>query len=88
LSCRSAWATSPFPLLAPLAAYALLADRLLGKESYAIPYRATGVAAHGRELLAIFDNAPSGPEHDCDLVDAWAQAIGMTGWYRWTPYEP
>ena len=88
LSKRLGNLSVPIPLLAPLAAYALLADRLVGKESYAIPYRATGVAAHGRELLAIFDNAPSGPEHDCDLVDAWAQAIGMTGWYRWTPYEP
>jgi hypothetical protein len=79
LSKRLGNLSVPIPLLAPLAA---------GKESYAIPYRATGVVAHGRELLAIFDNAPSGPEHDCDLVDAWARAIGMTGWYRWTPYEP
>ena len=35
----------PVPLLSPVAAYALFADRLLGKSVYAIPYRAAGVLA-------------------------------------------
>ena len=30
---------------------------------------------------------PNDAGHDRELVDAWAQAIGMTGWYAWTPYK-
>ena len=78
----------PVPLLGPVAAYALFADRLLGKSVYAIPYRAAGVIDQGAELLAISDATPPGAEHDRELVDAWAGAIGMTGWYAWTPYKP
>ena len=69
-------------------AYALFADRLLGKTAYAIPYRAAGVLDLGAELLAILDKLPPGAAHDRVLVDAWAAAIGMTGWYAWLPYKP
>ena len=78
----------PVPLLGPVAAYALFADRLLGKSVYAIPYRAAGVRDLGVELLSITDTTPSAAEHDRELVDAWAAAIGMSGWYAWTPYKP
>ena len=78
----------PVFLLGPVAAYALFADRLLGKSIYAIPYRAAGVLDLGAELLAISDSTPPGAERDCELVDAWAAAIGMTEWYAWTPYKP
>ena len=78
----------PVPLLAPVGAYALFADRLLGKSLYAIPHRAAGVLESGKELLAISDSIPSDPAHDRDLVDAWATAIGMTGWYTWVPLQP
>jgi hypothetical protein len=50
----------PVPLLGPVAAYALFADRLLGQTSYAIPYRAAGVLELGAELLAILDKLPAG----------------------------
>ncbi len=78
----------PVPLLGPVAAYALFADRLLGATTYAIPHRAAGVLDLGEELLSIIDRVPATPAHDCDLVDAWADAIGMTGWYTWVPYKP
>jgi len=78
----------PVALLGPVAALALFADRLLGKSVYAIPYRAAGVLDLGAELMAITDATPPGAGHDRELVDAWAAAIGMTGWYGWTPYKP
>ena len=78
----------PVPLLGPVAAYALFADRLLGKSLYAIPYRAAGVLDLGAELLTISDATPLGAEHDRALVDAWAAGIGMAGWYAWTSYKP
>ena len=88
LSKRFSGLTVPVPLLAPVSAYALFADRLLGRSMYAIPYRAAGVIDGGAELLAISDALPTDPDHDRQLVDAWASAIGMTGWYAWTPYKP
>ena len=88
LSKRLGKLSIPVPLLGPVAAYALLADRLLGKTAYAIPYRAAGVLDLGAELLALLDKLPAGAAHDRQLVDAWAAAIGMTGWYAWTPYKP
>jgi hypothetical protein len=45
-------------------------------------------AGPGAELLAILDKVPPGAAHDRELVDAWAAAIGMTGWYAWIPYKP
>lgn len=77
----------PVPLLAPVAAYALFADRLLGNTIYAIPYRAAGVLEPGKELLRISDIVAADCRHDRELVDAWAASIGMTGWFRWIPYK-
>lgn len=87
LSKRLGNLSIPVPLLAPAAAYALFADRLLKTGIYAIPYRAAGVLGLGKELLAISDAISTHRSHDCELVDAWADAIGMTGWYQWLPYK-
>ena len=88
LSKRIGSLSIPVPLLAPVAAYALFADRLQGKAGYAIPYRAAGVLDLGAELLTLSDSMSSDAVHDRDLVDAWAAAIGMAGWYAWVPYKP
>ena len=87
LSRRFGNLSIPVPLLAPVAASALFADRLLGKSIYAIPYRAAGVIESGAELLEKFDPVPRDGRHDRELVDAWAASMGMTDWYRWSTYE-
>jgi hypothetical protein len=88
LSYRMGKLSIPVPLLGPLAAYALFADRLLGTTTYAIPFRAAGTIDLGEELLRINDRVPEEASSDQDLVDAWAAVIGMTGWYTWAPYRP
>jgi len=88
LSQRVGKLAIPVALLGPVAAYALFADRLLGKTTYAIPYRAAGALDLGAELLAIIDKLPADAAHDRELVDDWAASIGMTGWYSWIPYKP
>ena len=88
LSQRVGKLAIPVPLLGPVAAYALFADRLPGKSAHATPYRAAGALDLGAELLAIVDRLPTDAAHDRELVDAWAAAIGMTGWYTWIPYKP
>lgn len=77
----------PTPLLGPNAAYALFADRLLGSESFSVPYEAMGLLAHGKELMGIWDSTPANATGDCHLVDQWANACGMACWYDWLPYN-
>lgn len=88
LSRRVGSLSIPVPLLAPVAAYALFADRLMGKSLYSIPFRASGVLDPGMELLRISDATASEPSHDRALIDAWASSMGMSGWYTWIPYQP
>lgn len=80
--------TVPTNLLGVNAAYALFADRLLGTESYRVAYEAMGFVNHGSELLRIWDETPTDATSDCDLVNRWASASGMTGWFDWIPYCP
>jgi len=79
--------TVPVVLMGKIAAYALFVDRLLGTDRYAIPFQAAGALDHGRELLRIWDETPSDSGHDCELVDRWANACGMSNWYQWIPYQ-
>jgi hypothetical protein len=82
----------PPQLLALNAAYALFADRLAGSSTAAIPYEAAGLLEGGARLLDVWDDTPADPAHDRELVDRWAQAIGIGagegGWYRWAPFVP
>lgn len=87
LSKRMGNLSIPVPLLGMLAASAQFSDRLLGQGSYAIPFRATGSDSQGAELLELFDNIPVHQSHDCELVDSWGTALGMSGWYSWVPYK-
>lgn len=74
--------------LAPAAAYALFTDRLLGTSRYAIPFEAAGALSDGKSLVRLFDTIQDDPSHDRQLADAWAQHLGMVGWYEWTRYKP
>ena len=64
-----------------------MSDQLLGTGVYAIPYRAAGVMGMGETLRDISAQTPQGPEHDRSLIDAWAQALGVSSWYAWRPYK-
>jgi hypothetical protein len=88
LAFRVGKLTVPTTLLGTLAAYALFADRLMGSKTFAIPFEASGLLGHGEELLRIWDAVPHRPSQDCALVDQWAAASGMSGWYSWVPYQP
>lgn len=88
LSFRVGRLDVPSTLLGPNAAQALHADRLLGVDRFSTPYRAAGALEQGQELLDIYDEVPADPRSDRSLMDRWAAACGMTGWYKWTPYIP
>ena len=65
------------------AAYAIFFDRVFGKAGYAVPYRSAGFEKGGRRLLDLLESVPDEPEHDRDLVDAWADEMDLSGWYTW-----
>lgn len=70
------------------AAMALHSDRLLEQKLLSIPYMAGGHIEGGKALLAIADLIPSDPNHDKQLVDAWAALLGLAEWIEWVPFVP
>jgi hypothetical protein len=69
------------------AAFAEFWARRYSDPSLSLPYKAAGYLKAGEELLAILDEIPDEPAADRELVDAWGEHLGLTGWYGWVPYE-
>lgn len=70
------------------AAYALFCDHLLDRSLYAIAYRAAGFDVLGSDLLNLWQSVASDPQHDRELVDAWATKLNISDWYQWLPMAP
>lgn len=77
----------PTPLMGPISAFAMFADRLLGVDQFATPFAAAGLQHSGTELLQIWDATPKAAANDCELVDAWAMHASIRNWYEWAPYK-
>jgi hypothetical protein len=69
------------------AAFALYWADKLQDPSIVLPYRSIAADADGKALLAVFGRADSSPIADWSLVDAWAEELGLRGWYQWMPYK-
>jgi hypothetical protein len=69
------------------AAYALYWANRLEKPEIANPYRLHGFESAGNKLLEILESVPNDPAHDYELVDQWAEALGIRSWYVWVKYE-
>lgn len=66
-------------------AYAIHGGDLLGKPYLAVPYVSQGYGEIGRRLIALAvgpGDASPGPT-DRQIIDAWAQELGIGGWYEW-----
>jgi hypothetical protein len=68
------------------AAYALFWSRRWDDALLSLPYRSANFSVAGGRLLEIYDSNPSEPAHDTSLVDAWAKALGLTGYVSWVLY--
>lgn len=44
--------------------------------------------AEGRALVELTKSISSDPTADAQLVDGWANRLGLSGWYRWVPFRP
>ncbi len=65
------------------AAQAFQAAELLGLPPLAIPYRAAGFEVLAKELSAITRTEPVTADPDREIVDGWAEALGLARWYVW-----
>jgi hypothetical protein len=88
LSYRAGRMTVPPALMGTLAAFALFTDQLCGGGTFAVPYRATGSLERGQALLELLTTVPATPASDRDLIDQWAAAEALSGWYSWIPFVP
>ena len=46
-----------------------------------------GAEAEGKGLMEVFAAMDPGSSEDWKLVDAWAERLGLSGWYKWIPHE-
>lgn len=69
------------------AAFALFWAAKLNEQAVALPYRSVGADGDGRALLEIFESAKPSPSNDHELVDRWAERLGLSGWYQWKAYK-
>jgi len=69
------------------AAYALFWAERLEMPAIANPYHLIGFDRQGQQLLNIMDAIPSDPMHDYELINAWADYLGIRNWYTWLPYN-
>ncbi len=49
------------------------------------PFVAAGFSTIATELLAVHSTVTSSPDHDRELVDAWAQKLGLDRWFKTRP---
>jgi len=68
------------------AAFALFWENKLDDRSIGLPYRSIGADATGKALLDIFSAVDPKPSADWQLVDKWAEELGLAGWYKWVPH--
>ena len=68
------------------AAYALFGGDLLGKPYLAVPYFSQGYGEKARRLiaLALGDGDPANEPADRQIIDSWAQELGISSWYDWS----
>jgi hypothetical protein len=72
------------------AAYALLGGDLMGKPYLAVPYLSQGYGEKARRLiaLALGDEDPAKERADRQIIDSWAQELGVSSWYDWSELTP
>ena len=75
------------PTMAINAAFAQFWAREYGDPDLVAGYSSGPYAQAGERLLSLWDRKPAKSDADVELVDAWAGALGLAGWYTWKPYE-
>lgn len=69
------------------AAFAQFWSQILNEPHFTLPYKATKYWYVGLKLMEIWKDIPDKPEDDYELINTWAEELGLSGWYQWTSYE-
>ena len=65
------------------AAQAFQTAELLGLPPLAIPYQAAGFEVLAKELIDITRAEPTTADPDREIIDGWAEKLGLSRWYVW-----
>lgn len=69
------------------AAFALFWAEHWSQPGLVAPYQYSGHATMGSQLLEIWREHSSGGAQDHAVIDAWAELLGISDWYRWIDDE-
>ena len=69
------------------AAFALFWSEKLEDPTLRLPYQSVGAEGDGQELMKVFSSLGTGAPEDCNLVDTWADRLGLRGCYKWIRHE-
>lgn len=72
--------------LAVNAAFAKFWAGELGQPGFTLPYLAAGALTRGEVLDRCWREIPAEPAHDRDLIQAWADELGLGTWIQWLPH--
>jgi len=64
-------------------AFAMFGAELLGRPHLAVPYLSQGYGPIARELIGLAFPQAEEPPVDRVIIDGWARALGLEGWYEW-----
>jgi hypothetical protein len=65
------------------AAYAVFGGDLLGKPYLAVPYLSQGYGEQARGLIRLALGEGEAEPSDRTIIDSWARALQLEGWYDW-----
>lgn len=63
------------------AAYTQFWAKLWDEPTISTPFAAAGYQEIGQTLISLNDSIPSDHDHDRELVDGWAKALGIDRWF-------
>jgi hypothetical protein len=66
------------------AAYAVYGGDLLGKPHLGVPYVSQGHGPLARRLIAAAVSSEEPSPTERQIIDAWAQELGISSWYDWS----
>jgi hypothetical protein len=65
------------------AAYAVFGGDLLGKPYLAVPHLSQGYGEQARDLIRLALGEGEAEPSDRTIIDGWARALQLEGWYDW-----
>jgi hypothetical protein len=69
------------------AAFACFWSRMWEDSLFLQPYKTTGHGDLGEQLLKLWDEVPSDPSHDRELIENWGERLGLSPWFEFVQFQ-